>query len=321
MLGLFVHFRVLGSLVIGGSIALSAAARGDQSPTRVAFPAADGYWIHADFYASSQEYRNGTETDAPIIVLVHDCGADRSAWLPLIEPLRRSGAAILVPDLRGHGQSATADTRERAARADPTLFREMQADLRGAYDWLASQHGLDRARFALIGAGTGASVALRYAAKDCSVDVVVCLSPPWDQPGLNPAGEIGQVRGRSILLVGGAAEEEICKALAGRTQGAEVRACSAPGRGCELLSSEPRLCSEVVKFTTNGVGPPADKLVCGSIESNIYHPVTSGWVPKINPTNLRYYSSPEEAEARGLRPSRSTGPEQQGERQGKRRKP
>jgi pimeloyl-ACP methyl ester carboxylesterase len=309
-------------LVIGvlASLTVCVPAPADESPAKVSFTAADGYWIYADYYASTQQYRNGAENDAPIILLLHDCGADRNAWLPLVEPLRRLGAALLVPDLRGHGQSATAETRERAGRADPSLFHEMQSDLRGAYDWLANQHGLDRARFAIIGAGTGAAVALQYAAKDCSVDVVVCLSPPWDQPGLNPAGDMRQVRGRKVLLVAGPAEEEICKTLGERTKGVEVRSCRAAGRGCELLSTEPKLCDEIVRFASSGMGRPSTALVCGSIERNIYHALGSAWVAKINPTNLRYYSSPEEAESRGLRAARSTGPEQRG-RDRQRRRP
>ena len=41
--------------------------------------------------------------------------------------------------------------------------------MRGAYDWLAQQPKVDRARFALVGASVGCSVALQYAAKDRSV--------------------------------------------------------------------------------------------------------------------------------------------------------
>jgi pimeloyl-ACP methyl ester carboxylesterase len=306
---------------IGGlvSLAMPLAALAEQTPAKVAFTADDGYWIYADYYSSLQEYRSRPEEAAPIIILLHDCGADRTSWLPLIEPLRHSGAAVLVPDLRGHGESAAGDTRDRAARADPALFREMQSDLRGAYDWLANQHGLDRARFALIGAGTGAAVALRYAATDRSVDVVVCLSPPWDQPGVNPADDMRQVRGRDILLVAGSAEEEICTSLAARTKGVQVHACHSSGRGCELLSSEPMLCRAIVKFAVNGMGKPSTTVVYASIESNIYHAAESGWVAKINPSNLRYYSSREEAELRGLRAARSTGPQQRDHERRRRR--
>jgi len=182
MPGLFVHSCVLGTLVIGGSIALSVSALGDQSPTSVAFPAADGYWIHADFYASSQEYRNGAETDAPIIVLVHDSGADRSAWLPLIEPLRRSGAAILVPDLRGHGQSATGrHARTGHARRSDAVSRNAgrparRVRLAGKPAWPGSGAVChDRRRDRRLG---GPAIC----GQDCSVDVVVCLSPPWISP-------------------------------------------------------------------------------------------------------------------------------------------
>ena len=220
-------------------------------------------------------------------MLVHDFGSDRRAWLPLIEPLRHIGAAVLAPYVRGHGESATEDTRERPQRADPGLYREMQSDLRGAYDWLASQGNVDRARFSIIAAGSGAAVALQYAAKDRSVDVVVCLTPPWDQLTFDPVADMRQVRGRNILLVAGPAGEETCKSLAGHTKGAEVRTSQAPGRGCELLAADPQLCSSIAKFAQDRMGSRSKAVVCGSIESHIYHALDSAWVAKINPTNLR----------------------------------
>jgi len=321
MLGFAMHLSNRKAVIIGVlSLSLPLRVWADDRSTKVSFTAADGYWIYADYYPRAQEYRNGAE-DAPIVVLIHDFGADRNSWLPLIEPLRHIGAAVLALDLRGHGESATEDTRERAQRADPGLYREMQSDLRGAYDWLASQGNVDRARFSIIAAGSGAAVALQYAAKDRSVDVVVCLTPPWDQLTFDPVADMRQVRGRNILLVAGPAEEEICKSLAGHTKGAEVRTSQAPGRGCELLAADSQLCSAIAKFAQDRMGSRSKAVVCGSIESYIYHTLDSAWVAKINPTNLRYYSSPDEAEARGLRRARSMAPDERSSRHRPPRKP
>ena len=47
--------------------------------------------------------------------------------------------------------------------------------------------------------------------------------------------------------------------------------------------------------------------VYGSIRSDIYHLPGSGWIDEIKPWNLRVYSSPQEAESRGLRRAKNNG--------------
>ncbi|MBN2445294.1 MAG: alpha/beta fold hydrolase, partial [Phycisphaerae bacterium] len=143
-----------------------AAAAGPQlEPRVVSFPAYDDYTLSADYYAPKS-----AREPAPVVILLHDCGADRTCWQPLIAPLYQAGFAVLALDLRGHGHSATSETQSRVERQDSTLFEDMFYDLRGAYDWLAKQPDVDRARLALVGAGAGSGVALHYSREDLSVD-------------------------------------------------------------------------------------------------------------------------------------------------------
>jgi hypothetical protein len=151
-------------------------------------------------------------------------------------------------------------------------------------------------------------VALRYAAKDRSVDVIVCLSPDLDVPGLDPRGDLGQIRGRAVLIAGAEDERAACDTLAGRNDGVTKKLYADPAHGTALLSSSHKAAQDIADSTARGVGSPSTTLVYGSIERSVYHLPDSGWVAQISPSNLRVYSSPQEAESRGLRAARSRGP-------------
>ena len=262
-----------------GLITLSFAAPARAiEPKPVFFETFDGVGIHADYYEPK-----AAPTGAPMVILLHMYRSDRTAWKPLAGPLHDAGFAVLAIDMRGQGESVTPALRERVEKRDPKLFEEVYQDIRAAYDWLAQQEGIDRSRFALVGASVGCSVSLRYAVQDRSVDAIVCLTPGLDYLGLDSRPDMKKIRGRAILMLATEDERKAAKTLATMADGARGR----------IVASG--------KMT-----------VYGSINSNIWHPRESGWIARISPSNLRYYSSPEEAEARGLRKTRSMGPGDRG---------
>ena len=296
-------------LVLAGLAGLAAAIPvGAVEAVHTFFSAADGVQIAADYYPPPVAERDL----APMAILLHMYRSDRMAWEPLLAPLHDAGFAVLAIDLRGHGESATTETREAALKRDTALFRKMQDDVRGAYDWLVQQPKVDRARFALVGASVGCSVALQYAAKDRSVDAIVCLSPGLNYMGLDSAGDLHQMVGRKILMLATEDERDAPYTLKKSTPGVQVHICKQEKlHGTDMLGQVPNIEKEIVSFLKTGVGEPSSTVVFGSIEKNIYHRADSGWVKEISPTNLRYYSSPQEAEARGLRAAKSKGPSKQ----------
>jgi dienelactone hydrolase len=310
----------LGGLVIVAVLAGPGIVAA-REPAGTSFLAGDGVRISADYYAPAE----GRPGDVPVVMLVHTHRSDRKAWEPLIVPLREAGFAVLALDLRGHGESATTETRQRAIDGDWKLFKEMQEDLRGAYDWLAKQPHVDRARFAVVGASAGASVALQYAVKDRSVDAVVCLSPGLNDFGMDAAGDIGQITGRRILVLATEDQRDAPYTLEKRGAGVEVKVYrEGPVHGTDMLDAVPQAARDIVAFLKSAVGDRTDTVVYGSINSDVYHERDSAWVKQISPTNLRYYSSPREAESRGLRAARSKGPGKtnadDGEQSGSRRR-
>lgn len=300
------YYGRAGVLILAGLlIACAAAGARALEPEPVTFPAADGMQIAADYYAPD---RKPTER-APMVILLHMYRSDRKAWQPLVAPLHDAGFAILALDLRGHGESATTETRDRVHARDGRLFREMQADVRGAYDWLASRPEIDRARFALVGASVGGSIALQYAVVDRSVDALVWLSPGINYLDIDSAGDLAQIRGRRILMLATEDERDAPYTLQQRGQGVELHVFDGQkAHGTDMLGKISEVEQRIVRFLKTGIGRPSKTVVFGTINSNIYHPPDSGWIGEIAPTNLRHYSSPQEAEARGLRAARSRGP-------------
>ncbi len=288
-----------------GTFALTALPAWAVEPRAVTFETFDGEVIHADYYACKV-----TETATPAAILLHMYRSNRTAFKPLIEPLHQAGFSVLAIDLRGHGESAAEKTRARVMAAETAVFEEMYDDVRAAYNWLAKQEGIDRSRFALVGASVGCSVALDYAVEDKSVDVIVCLSPGTDYLGLDSKADIRKLKSRKIWLVGAnnAKEKLAVESLKALCSGAETDLVSGDFHGTHMFGHVPGIEQRIAEYLKKNVGKPTQTTVYGSIKSTIYHLPGSGWIERIKPWNMRHYSSAQEAESRGLRASKTRGP-------------
>ena len=68
------------------------------------------------------------EKDTVPVILVHDWGSDRTPLIPLAQHLQRElGCAVLVPDLRGHGESTSLVGSNR--KLDATQFKNQEIPL------------------------------------------------------------------------------------------------------------------------------------------------------------------------------------------------
>ncbi|HSG86826.1 MAG TPA: alpha/beta fold hydrolase [Candidatus Limnocylindrales bacterium] len=133
--------------------ATSGAPWLDASPyrfddfTEVAFPSRDArpLTIRA-WYAPT-----AAGVDAPVVVVVHGKGASHRDPVVLLPAgmLHRAGFAVLMPDLRDHGDSDVEDMRW-AGGAEEYL------DVLGAVDWLVAQ-GYEPDRIGLMGSSLGAA--------------------------------------------------------------------------------------------------------------------------------------------------------------------
>ncbi len=188
-----------------GTTTLNAEESGDDTeqelpePEDMAFTTSDGLKLNATYYP-------GTEgKDSVPVILLHMLHGSRNDYADLADMLQEKGHAVLVPDLRGHGES----TRHRSSRVPLKssslsrldYARMVQTDLPRLKRFLIEENNdkkLNLEKLCVVGAGMGASVALNWTALDWHLEPVgkhkqgqdvkalVLISPDWSTPGLSP---------------------------------------------------------------------------------------------------------------------------------------
>ncbi|HUQ79316.1 MAG TPA: alpha/beta fold hydrolase [Patescibacteria group bacterium] len=119
----------------------------------------------------------GADPGAPVVVVVHGRGAcrrDPTALLPA-GMLHRNGFAVLMVDLREHGESTIEDGHFAAGT-------EESLDILGAWDWLRTNRSVAPDRIGLAGVSLGAATSLIAAGREPAVAGVWADSSHADLP-------------------------------------------------------------------------------------------------------------------------------------------
>jgi pimeloyl-ACP methyl ester carboxylesterase len=160
--------------------------------------------------ASREAIQDGKGKRVVPIVLLHGAKQSRSDFESLALDLQKRGYAVIVPDLRGHGDSthwigSNRDDKLDAAKMPPVQYGFMVThDMKAIKDFLWEKNNageLNIDKLCVVGSEMGASVALGFAAFDAVgygsgayygprklgrfVKAVVLISPKWTLPGLS----------------------------------------------------------------------------------------------------------------------------------------
>ena len=174
----------------------------------------DGVILKATFYPSTKG------KDAVPLILLHMWKGDRREYNTLAPALQRLGHAVLVPDLRGHGESTqrqygnTMQTLD-AAKFNASDFAAMvRYDMETLKSFLMKKNNegeLNIEKLGIVGAEMGASVALDWSRLDWSwpllggqkqgqdVKALVLLSPEFSFKGLSAKAAMSHPAIRSQL--------------------------------------------------------------------------------------------------------------------------
>lgn len=148
----------------------------------------DGVALRATFFPSAKG------KNAVPVILLHSWKGSRKEFATLASTLWQAGHAVLVPDLRGHGQSTSQGGRELvASRIGPADIALMvQNDMETLKNFLVKKNNaeeLNIEKLCVVGAEMGATVAANWTVLDWSwpqypgvkqgqhVKAVVLLSP------------------------------------------------------------------------------------------------------------------------------------------------
>jgi pimeloyl-ACP methyl ester carboxylesterase len=162
--------------------------------------------IKATYYPGTK----GKET-IPLIML-HGWKGSRAEFAGLATALQRDhGYAILVPDLRGHGESTSylgdTDKTLEADRLNPAHWEAMVADVEACKKFLMEKHNAEQLnieKLGIVAADTGAVVGMYWAVADWhwpvlaggvkqgqDVKCLILLSPSWNvEKGRLNMGEV-----------------------------------------------------------------------------------------------------------------------------------
>jgi pimeloyl-ACP methyl ester carboxylesterase len=221
-------------LVVGGlslfAVAPARAAEADEKekveipePEVISLTTKDNLNLKATFYGGTK----GKES-VPIVIL-HDYEGNRNQFDGLARSLQSLGHAVLVPDLRGHGESTQYRTfgGRGGGELDASRFRRgdfanIRLDLAAVRHFLVEKNNaeeLNLNKLCVIGAGMGATMALNWALVDWSwpplatgkqgqdIKGLVLLSPETNFKGITVEKALQHPALRSkvsvLLMVGG----------------------------------------------------------------------------------------------------------------------
>lgn len=170
-------------------------------PQNVTLTTHDGVSLGATFYGSL------LGKEAVPVIMLHQYKGSRTDFKDLAATLQAKGCAVLVPDLRGHGQSTRQQLPGRGDREiNPALLKHqdfvamVEQDLEACKSYLMEKNNageLNINKLCVIGAEMGAVVGVDWAAWDWhwpmlatgkqgqDVKALVLISPPWSYKGLS----------------------------------------------------------------------------------------------------------------------------------------
>lgn len=150
----------------------------ERLPMPISAP--DGVVLAGAYYAARAR-------PAPGVLIV---SRDRAEWDALATALQARGYAVLVVALRGFGATGGA--------VDWTLAG---ADVRAALAHFVELPGITTGQVAVIGAGTGANLALNACADDPGCGGAVLLSAGLDYLGITTPDAMARLGARPVLIV------------------------------------------------------------------------------------------------------------------------
>ncbi len=135
-------------------------------PQTVRITTKDGMVLVASYYRSTQG------KDAVPVIMVHNLRGSRVDFHPLALYLQQQGFAVLVPDLRGHGESRQTRFSDRPVNVDDFNQRQYRAfliDIEACKRYLIARNNqgeLNIDKLCLVGAEFGALLSILWAHQD-----------------------------------------------------------------------------------------------------------------------------------------------------------
>jgi pimeloyl-ACP methyl ester carboxylesterase len=139
--------------------------------------------------------------EAPVVVLLHRMGGQRSDWRPLVQRLQQDGPelSLLALDLRGHGQSGASEGRVGGGLQGKDI-EQIPGDLRATLAEVDRRLGRKADRVVGVGADLGATALALAASQDPRWSALALLAPVAGLRGVDIYRPFAEVRRRPVWL-------------------------------------------------------------------------------------------------------------------------
>ncbi len=203
----------IGLAMASASVGMAQQGGSKRAPSqRVSLTTDDGVLLSATYFPATPESKKGEEPDpdagksvAPVI-LVHGWGGKASELYPLARFLQQTHRiAVIVPELRGHGDSDRqlvrgVETKLDHERMKPPQIAQSILDIQACKRFLLEENNDKKVNIemlSVIGVGFGAGLAVNWAAYDWSapmlrtrkqghdVKALILLSPKTTHRGVS----------------------------------------------------------------------------------------------------------------------------------------
>ncbi len=226
----------------------------------------------------------------PLVVLLHMLSGNRWDWKDFPEKLVNSGYAVLVIDLRGHGDSVYRGKTLKVWREfDQNDWLKLADDPGFVLDYISKQKQFNMVnthQLAFIGADIGANTAIEYAGNNPAlVRAFVLLSPGLDYYGLKTFDSITHYDNAAYYIASqedgysSKSAERLYKYTVGKKK---IQIYANMGHGTDILNNDPDLRQGIIDWLEQ-VFPP--QKVPASVTQQPATPSTSTSAPAIPATS------------------------------------
>lgn len=162
------------------------AAKNTSNAVNVQFTAKDGFNLTGSLCIPKNK---SAKNRVPLAILLHSIGGTRMDWLDYPNKIKNLGIAVLVVDLRGHGQSIINKNGRRRywQNFNDKEFQKFSDDIISAINYIKTQYPeIDVNKIALIGSDIGANAAVVASGQySKGIKTLVLLSPTTDFKGID----------------------------------------------------------------------------------------------------------------------------------------
>src|SRR5512137_404614 len=167
--------RAFLTLVVSLLLACNRLALAATAERVIDLTAADGARLKATFFAAAKP--------GPGVLLLHQCNKDRKIWNGLARELASSGINVLTLDLRNFGESEGKPLDKLTPEEAQAAQAKWPSDIDKAFEFLASQPGVNRDDIGVGGASCGVNNSVQTAIRYPEVRSLVLLAGNTDIKG------------------------------------------------------------------------------------------------------------------------------------------